>query len=43
MVCVLPCRDFGQEMCGKPPKQYKSPDGGSDPIALIGTNLQADP
>ena len=34
MADVLPRRDFEQEMCRKPPMQYTSPDGGSDPIAL---------
>ena len=29
MVHVLPRKDFGQEMCGKPQR----PDGGLDPIA----------
>ena len=32
MVHVLPCKDFGQEMCEKPPTRYANPDGGSDPI-----------
>ena len=27
-------RDFGQDMCGKPPARYASPEGGSDPFAL---------
>ena len=38
MVCMPPHRDFGQEMCEKPPVQYASPDGGSDPIALALTD-----
>ena len=38
MVCVLPCRDFEQEMHIKSPMRYTSPDGGSDPIALEPTD-----
>ena len=38
MVYVLPRTDFKQEMCRKPPTQYTSPDGGSDPIALEPTS-----
>ena len=38
MVHVLPHRDFGRQKCKKPPKQYASPDGGSDPIASEPTN-----
>ena len=34
MVHVLPHRDFEQEMRGKPPTRFASPDSGSDPIAL---------
>ena len=33
-VRVLSRGDFGQEMCGKPPTRYASPDGGSEPTAL---------
>ena len=29
---VLLCIDFEQEMCGKHPTRFASPDGGSDPI-----------
>ena len=35
---VLPHRDFEQEMHGKPPTRFASPDGGSDPIALEPTD-----
>ena len=28
----LLCIDFEQEMCGKHPTRFASPDGGSDPI-----------
>ena len=31
---MLPRRDIGQKMCGKPPTRHASPDGGSDPIVL---------
>ena len=31
-VHVLLCIDFEQEMCGKHPTRFASPDGGSDPI-----------
>lgn len=44
MGCVLPHKDFGQELCGKAlhvecprsdvPVWYTGPDGGSDPFAL---------
>ena len=30
--------DFGQEMCGKHPKRFASPDGGSDPIVSESTD-----
>ena len=30
-VHVLLCIDFEQEMCGKHPTRFASPDGGSDP------------
>ena len=33
-VRVLPHKEFEQEMCGKTPTQYASPDGGSDLIVL---------
>ena len=33
MVHVLPRKDFGQEMCEKPPTRHASRDGGSDPTA----------
>ena len=32
MVHVLLCIDFEQEMCGKHPMWFASPDGGSDPV-----------
>ena len=38
MVHVPLHRDFEQEMCGKCPKRYANPDGGSDPIALEPTD-----
>ena len=31
-VQILPCIDFEQEMCGKHPKRFASPDDGSDLI-----------
>ena len=31
-VHVLLCIDFEQEMCGRHPTRFASPDGGSDPI-----------
>ena len=37
-VRVLPRRDFGQEMCKKPPTRYTSLDGGLDPVALEPTD-----
>ena len=37
-VHVLLCTDFEQEMCGKLPTQFASPDGGSDPIVSESTD-----
>ena len=37
-VHVLLCIDFEQEMCGKNPTQFGSPDGGSDPVVLEPTD-----
>ena len=40
-VHVLLCTDFEQEMCGKRPTQFASPDGGSDPIVSMGMLIPA--
>ena len=37
-VHVLLCIDVEQEMCGKHPTRFASPDGGSDPIVSESTN-----
>ena len=37
-VHVLQCIDFEQEMCGKHPTRFVSPDGGSDPIVSESTD-----
>ena len=37
-VHVLLCIDFEQEMCGKHPTRFASPDGGSDPIVSESTD-----
>ena len=35
---MLLCIDFEQEMCGKHPTRFASPDGGSDPIVSESTD-----
>ena len=39
-VHVLLCTDSEQEMCGKLPTQFASPDGGSDPTVTKSTDGQ---